>query len=133
MKSVFEEILHNTNEIGYVQSTSFPLVYVKGLPNVKPGEVVLFESGQFGQVKSLSDELVGILVYSKKSLTMGLRTVRTGQYLDVPVGSALLGKSLDALGQPLYRGQSIGEVKERYNVEKNARGISERKEIDEAM
>lgn len=133
MKSVFEEILHSTNEIGYVQSTSFPLVYVKGLPNVKPSEVVLFESGQFGQVKSLTDELVGILVYSKKSLTMGLRAVRTGQYLDVPVGSNLLGKSLDALGQPLYKGQPLGESEARYNVERNARGIAERKEIDEAM
>lgn len=133
MKSVFDQILHTTSEIGYVQSTSFPLVYVKGLPNVKPGEVVLFESGQFGQVKSLSSELVEVLVYSKKSLTMGLRTVRTGQYLDIPVGSNLLGKSLDALGQPLYQGESLGESAARYSVEKDARGIHERKEIDEPM
>lgn len=133
MKNAFEDILHSTNEIGYTQATSFPLVYVKGLPNVKPGEVVLFETGQFGQVNALQEEHVSVLVYSKKAVTLGLRVVRTGHYLDVPVGPSILGTSLNSLGQPLYAGVSLGDISEHYTVEKAARGISERKEIDEPM
>ncbi len=133
MKDIFNEILHATNEIGYVESSKFPLVYVKGLPNVRPTEVVLFETGQFGQVKSLDVDLVEVLVYSKQSVIMGLRAVRTGHYLDVMVGPGLLGASVDALGAPLYKDAAKSNINESYKIELSARGIAERKEIHEPM
>lgn len=133
MKDIFNDILHATNEIGYVESSKFPLVYVKGLPNVRPSEVVLFETGQFGQVKSLDTDLVEILVYSRKSVIMGLRAVRTGHYLDVMVGPGLLGSSIDALGAPLYKDTPPANITESYKIEVPARGISERKEIFDPM
>ena len=134
MKDIFNDILHATNEIGYVESSKFPLVYVKGLPNVRPTEVVLFETGQFGQVKSLEADLVEVLVYSRQTVIMGLRTVRTGHYLDVMVGPGLLGTSVDALGSPLYKKDSVpAGLTESYKIEVPARGISERKEISEPL
>lgn len=131
--NTFENLLATTSEIGYVQSSSFPLVNVKGLPNVTPGEVVLFESGQFGQVRALKNDLVNILVFSKRALTIGLRTVRTGQTMSVGVGDQILGVSLNPLGGSLYRSKLISESSLKYPVEAQARGISERVEISDPL
>src|SRR6478672_1025355 len=100
MKS-FNDYLNETGEIGYVKKVVNVMAYADGLPTAHPGEVVVFEQGQIGQVISLKEDLVEILTFSKKSLRSGDKVARTGSLINIPVGKELLGKIITPFGNPL--------------------------------
>lgn len=97
----FKKHLKETGEIGYVEEVMQSIAYVSGLPKAMPSERVIFETGEFGEVLSLSAQRVEVLVFSKKSIRVGSRVARTNTFLDVPVGEELLGKTIDPLGNSL--------------------------------
>ena len=90
--------LEKAQEIGFVEQIIHSVIYASGLPKVRPYELVVFEGGQVGQVISLSEDLVEILLLSKVNVRVGEKVARTETYLTVGVGEALLGKTVDALG-----------------------------------
>lgn len=94
----FNDYLTETGEIGYARKVVNVIVYADGLPTAHPGEVVIFEGGQIGQVTSLKQDLVEILTFSKKIVKTGERVARTGRLNTVPVGNELLGKIITPLG-----------------------------------
>src|SRR3989338_2055532 len=71
--NAFETFLNQYGEIGRVDILSYPLVYAKGLPKVRPKEVVIFESGDIGYVMSLSKEYVEVMVLSGKPINIGAK------------------------------------------------------------
>jgi len=101
----FTAYLNETEEIGFVEQVADVIIYVSGLPKVKPEEIVVFETGEFGQVFSVQPNYVEILVFSKKHIKQGTRVTRTNEVLKVPVGYELLGRVIDPLGK------SIGSIK----------------------
>lgn len=97
----FNTYLNEIEEIGYVEQVAEAIIYVNGLPNIKPEEIVIFETGEFGQVFSIDPEVIEILIFSKNSIKPGTKVTRTNEILKIPVGTELLGRVLDSLGNPI--------------------------------
>lgn len=123
----FEQSLSDIGEIGYIEKVSSSLAYAAGLPKARPFEVVVFESGDIGQVTQLSSQLVEILLFSKKKLRVGTRVARTGEFLSIAVGSELLGHRVDALGEAFDTKSSFKKPKTRLRVDVAPSGIVGRK------
>lgn len=128
-KEKFNDYLEQHGEVGTVELVSYPIVKVEGLPSVRPSEVVLFESGEIGQVTSVNSDYVNVLTFSERPVEPGVRVSRTGTFLEVPVGESLLGKSIDPLGRSLYKAKPSGVFSEYRAVDVVPIGISGRKKI----
>lgn len=98
MKFDFKKCLEEIGEVGYVEELINSVAYVSGLPKVTTNEVLVFEDGGIGYVLSIDVELTEVLIFSKSKITVGSRVARTGKYLKVKLGTDLLGKRLDGLG-----------------------------------
>ncbi|OGM12667.1 hypothetical protein A3A76_04500 [Candidatus Woesebacteria bacterium RIFCSPLOWO2_01_FULL_39_23] len=125
----FEDYLNVTKEIGIVEKISPSVIYVRGLPGAKLFELIMFESGENGQVFSLSRDYVEILLLKKAEIKIGTKVARTNETLKIPLGSFMLGKALDALGTVV--GLEKGIKFSEYRVLDSAPpGINVRKNID---
>lgn len=129
-KDIFELMLTQNKEVGHVTSIVHPLVYVDGLPNVRLGEVLIFETGQLGKVTSIFREHVEVLVFSNIPLGEGTKVARTKSEVAVPVSEAFLGKMLDPMGRSLYKSRPLPSVETYLPVENKAGNISTRQKID---
>ena len=121
------------NEIGTVLTIGDGVARVFGLKNVLAGELVEFESGIKGMVLNLETNNVGIVVLgSDEGIKEGSTVKRTEKIVSVPVGNALLGRVVNAIGEPI---DGAGEIntKEFRNVEIKAPGIIARKSVHEPM
>src|SRR5690606_15644911 len=113
-------------EVGTVAAVSQGVAIVGGLPTVTAGETVTFSGGGLGLVSELREDEVGVVVLrGAESLAAGATAHRTGRVLDVPVGDALLGRVVDALGAPLD-GRGPVEAEARLPVERPATPIVDR-------
>jgi len=120
-------------EVGQVLSVGDGVVRVYGLDNVQSGELVKFESGVKGMALNLEEDNVGIVVLGKdRSIVEGEVVRRTGHIVDVPVGKGLLGRVVDALGNPID-GKGELENVERALVDIKAPGIIARKSVSESV
>ena len=89
-------------EVGQVLSVGDGIARVYGLDNVQAGEMVEFESGVRGMALNLETDNVGIVIFgSDREIEEGQTVKRTGAIVDVPVGKGLLGRVVDALGNPI--------------------------------
>lgn len=121
------------NEIGTVLTIGDGVARVFGLKNVLAGELVEFEGGVKGMVLNLEANNVGIVVLGNdESIKEGSTVKRTEKIVSVPVGNALLGRVVNAIGEPI---DGQGEIKatEFRNVEIKAPGIIARKSVHEPM
>lgn len=103
MKSMpnYKQTLDRTGEYGIVEELRYPLVIARGLPGATIDEVVIFADNQQGQVIALNEDVVEILLLSPTPPRPATKVARTGQRLTVPMGEAVLGNVVDALGQQL--------------------------------
>lgn len=121
------------NEIGTVLTIGDGVARVFGLKNVLAGELVEFEGGVKGMVLNLEANNVGIVVLGNdSSIKEGSTVKRTEKIVSVPVGDALLGRVVNAIGEPID-GQGEINAKEFRNVEIKAPGIVTRKSVHEPM
>ena len=109
-------------EVGQVLSVGDGIARAYGLDNVQSGEMVEFESGVRGMALNLEADNVGIVIFgSDREIAEGQTVKRTGAIVDVPVGKGLLGRVVDALGNPLD-GKGPIEATERKRVDVKAPG-----------
>lgn len=125
----FTEYLDQTSEIGFVEEVLHALVYVNGLPTAKPQEIVVFETGEIGQVMGLQDKYTEVLVFSKNSIRAGTRAARTGEFMQIPTGHELLGQTIDPLGYSLDQTKPMPKPMELRPIDVTPTGISTRKRI----
>lgn len=125
----FEYYIDQVGEIGVVAEIHHSIVYVSGLPKIKPHEVVLFETGEIGQVLSIDQKYVEILLFSDTNVRVGTRVCRTDSALNIGVSETLLGKVIDPLGRSLMGGAAT-RVKELHPIEARPLGITDRKNVD---
>ena len=121
------------SEVGQVLSVGDGIARVYGLDNVQAGEMVEFENGTRGMALNLETDNVGIVIFGNdREIKEGQTVKRTGSIVDVPVGKGLLGRVVDALGNPI---DGKGPVKsdERKRVDVKAPGIIPRKSVNEPM
>jgi F-type H+-transporting ATPase subunit alpha len=113
-------------EVGTVASVGPGIARVTALPSVRSEELVRFAGNRMGMAFNLDLEETGIILLDRSSdLKAGDEVYRTGRVLDVPVGDALLGRVLDALGRPLD-GRGPVRTGKRRPVEREAPGIMDR-------
>jgi F-type H+-transporting ATPase subunit alpha len=120
-------------EVGQVLSVGDGVARVYGLDNVRAGEMVEFPGGIKGMALNLETDNVGIVIFGDdRDIKEGDTVKRTGAIVDVPVGRGLLGRVVDALGNPID-GKGPIEGAERSRVEVKAPGIIPRKSVHEPM
>jgi F-type H+-transporting ATPase subunit alpha len=120
-------------EVGQVLSVGDGIARCFGLDNVQAGEMVEFESGVRGMALNLELDNVGVVVFgSDREIAEGQTVKRTGAIVDVPVGKGLLGRVVDALGNPIDGKGPIVST-ERRRVDVKAPGIIPRKSVHEPM
>ena len=122
------------SEIGKVLSVGDGIARVYGLDNVQAGEMVEFKDGSKGMALNLESDNVGIVIFGDdKSIKEGDTVKRTGAIVDVPVGKELLGRVVDALGNPIDGKEVLKKGVKRKRVEVKAPGIIPRKSVNEPM
>jgi len=120
-------------EIGRVLSVGDGIARVHGLDNVQAGEMVEFPGGIRGMALNLEADNVGVVIFgSDRDIKEGDTVKRTNSIVDVPVGDALLGRVVDALGNPID-GKGPIKTKERSVADVKAPGIIPRKSVHEPM
>ena len=120
-------------EVGRVLSVGDGIARVYGLDEVQAGEMVEFEDGTKGMALNLENDNVGVVIFGDdRPIKEGSTVKRTKTIVDVPVGKALLGRVVDALGNPIDGKGPIGST-ERRLVEVKAPGIMPRKSVHEPM
>lgn len=125
----FTTCLNEFGEIGYVEEITEAIIYVSGLPNVKPEEIVVLETGELGQVFNINQDLVEVLVFSKNPISPGVRVARTNDKLTIPAGPELLSRVIDPLGNPIDDAGPMKTPKEKRPINIVPAGIMKRKEI----
>ena len=135
ISSVIKEQIRNyTSKIGKKETGTVILVgdgiaRVYGLRECMAGELLEFEDGSFGVALNLETETVSVaLLSNNNSVREGTTVQRTGNVLSVPVGEEMLGRVVDALGNPID-GKGPIETTETRPVESEAPGIIERKSV----
>jgi F-type H+-transporting ATPase subunit alpha len=120
-------------EVGQVLSVGDGIARVYGLDKVQAGEMVEFPGGIRGMALNLEADNVGVVIFGDdRTIKEGDVVKRTGAIVDVPVGKGLLGRVVDALGNPIDgKGPIVAE--KRMRVETKAPGIIPRKSVHEPM
>src|SRR5450631_2954254 len=120
-------------EIGTVLSVGDGIARVHGLDNVQAGEMVEFPGGIRGMALNLETDNVGVVIFGNdRGIKEGDTVKRTGAIVEVPVGMELLGRVVDALGNPID-GKGPIKSKTRMRVDVKAPGIIPRKSVHEPM
>src|ERR671910_456491 len=121
------------SEVGTALSVGDGIARIHGLDNVQAGEMVEFENGTKGMALNLEADNVGVVIFgSDATIREGSTARRTGTIVDVPIGKVLLGRVVDALGNPID-GKGPIEATERRRVEVKAPGIIPRKSVHEPV
>ncbi|OGH24461.1 MAG: hypothetical protein A3B47_01600 [Candidatus Levybacteria bacterium RIFCSPLOWO2_01_FULL_39_24] len=129
----FKFYLDSISEIGFVEKTSNAIVYVSGLPKVKTDEIVIFETGKTGIVLSFTSDTVVVLVFFKESISHGTKVVRTNEFLKVPVGKELFGRTIDPLGNSLTAMAAYKKPSVTRGINVLPAGILSRKTINKQL
>lgn len=117
------------DEIGYVIQVGDGIAKVHGLDKCKSNELLRFENGSFGMALNLEESCVSVVMLGTDvGIREGGLVKRTGRVVSVPVGEALIGRVVDALGHPID-GKGPIDSKELRPIERNAPGIIERKSV----
>ena len=118
---------------GTIVSVSDGIVKIHGLADVMYGEMIEFDGGVFGMALNLEQDSVGAVILGEyKGLAEGQKAKCTGRILEVPVGNELLGRVVDALGNPID-GKGPLEAKQTSPVEKVAPGVIARQSVDQPV
>ena len=121
------------NETGTILMVGDGIARASGLVNCMAGELLEFEDGSYGMAQNLEENSVSIVIFgSDENIGEGQTVKRTGKVVSVPVGDALIGRVVNALGQPI---DGVGPVdtKEFRPVESKAPGICERRSVHQPL
>lgn len=136
ISSVIKEQIKNyskeleTSEVGTVIQVADGIARVHGLENAMQGELLEFPGEVYGMVMNLEEDNVGaVLLGANKNINEGDTVKTTGRVVEVPVGDAMLGRVVNALGQPIDGKGPIQSDKTR-PIERVASGVISRKSVD---
>ena len=136
ISSVIKEQIKNyetkleTSDVGTVIQVSDGIARIHGLENAMQGELLEFPGEVYGMVMNLEEDNVGsVLLGDHKNINEGDIVKTTGRVVEVPVGDAMLGRVVNALGQPIDGKGPIATTKSR-QIERVASGVISRKSVD---
>ncbi len=121
------------NETGTILMVGDGIARASGLVNCMAGELLEFEDGSYGMAQNLEENSVSIVIFgSDENIGEGQTVKRTGKVVSVPVGDAMIGRVVNALGQPIDGAGPI-DTKEFRPVESKAPGICERRSVHQPL
>ncbi|MBQ3462763.1 MAG: F0F1 ATP synthase subunit alpha [Clostridia bacterium] len=124
----YESVI-SEDETGYVIEVGDGIARIHGLANCMAGELIELEGGVMSMALNLETDFVSVVILGEdEGIKEGSAAKRTGEVVNVPVGEALLGRVVDALGNPID-GKGAIEATNRRPVEAPASGIIERKSV----
>ena len=127
------ELNVDVNETGKIISYADGIAQVYGLKNVMAGEIVEFENGERGLASNLEESSVGVVILGRgEGLREGSSCKRLGKLLSTPVGDGMVGRVVNALGEPIDGKGEIVSTESRL-VEEKAPGIMARKSVHEPL
>ena len=136
LSSVIKEQIKNyetkleTSDVGTVIQVADGIARIHGLENAMQGELLEFPGEVYGMVMNLEEDNVGsVLLGDHKNINEGDIVKTTGRVVEVPVGDAMLGRVVNALGQPIDGKGPIATTKSR-QIERVASGVISRKSVD---
>ena len=119
----------HSDDVGYVISVGDGIAMVQGIDQAMSSELLEFPNGVMGMVQNLEEDHIGVVLLGSDILVKeGDEVKRTGRIVEVPVGDALLGRVVNALGQPIDNKGEIKTDKTR-PVERVAPGVMSRKSV----
>lgn len=130
--ALFDKYLDQYGEVGFAGKLFQSVVELSGLPSVRLGEMVMFETGQLGQVVALKEGGVEVLVLSKDTIRVGTRVTRTGRKLTVPVEEKILAHTVDVLGR-VITGTALTASEGERAIDVEPSGISSRVKVNKPM
>ena len=121
-------------EVGIVATSGDGIARVEGLPSAMANELLEFANGTRGIALNLDVREIGVAVLgNSEGIEEGSTVRRTGQVLSVPVGDGYLGRTVDAMGDPIDGLGEITNIPERRNLELQAAGVMDRQEVREPL
>jgi len=132
-QSEYDKFLKQSGEYGVVLQVAHPIVFIEGLPTVKTHEVILFETGQKGEVFAINRGKIEARVFSHEPVKVGVKATRTNQLLSIPVGIELLGHAVNPLGEPLDPSLPYTKPTVLRDMEAKPVGIAGRQKITTPM
>jgi F-type H+/Na+-transporting ATPase subunit alpha len=106
----YQQLLKQSGEYGETTQVNYPIVEANGLPGARIKEVVVFETGEIGQIYDLSENSAKIILFSPTAVKAGSKVARAGTTLQVPVIDNILGKILNPFGSPIVAPIDKGQV-----------------------
>ncbi|HLK16255.1 MAG TPA: F0F1 ATP synthase subunit alpha, partial [Fimbriimonadaceae bacterium] len=123
----------DVESVGTVLQDGDGIARVYGLPNCQMGELLEFPNGVTGLALNLEEDSIGvILIGDSTKIKEGDEVRQSGRIIEIPVGNALLGRVVNALGQPLDNGGPI-KAEATSRLEVNAPGVVERQPVKEPL
>ncbi|MBR2768689.1 MAG: F0F1 ATP synthase subunit alpha [Solobacterium sp.] len=123
----------HSDDVGYVISTGDGIAMVQGIDKAMSSELLEFPHGVYGMVLNLEEDHIGVVLLGEDTLIReGDEVRRTGRIVEVPVGDGLLGRVVNALGQPIDNRGAISYTKTR-PVERVAPGVMTRKGVNQPL
>lgn len=101
MDTQFNQLLKKSKVYGVVNHVSHPIVFIEGLPKATVHELILFESGQKGEVFTINRGQIEARLFSHEPVKVGTKVTRTGEILSIPVGESLLGQTINPIGESI--------------------------------
>lgn len=119
-------------EVGIVLEVGDGIARTFGLRNAKAGELIEFQDGVYGMAQNLEEDNIGVVLLSSADIKEGDTVKRTGRVMQVPVGDGLIGRVVNALGQPI---DGRGDIKyeKTMPIEKIAPGVITRQSVNEPL
>lgn len=120
-------------EVGIVSFVGSGIARVQGLPNIRAEELIRFPDGVYGIAFNIDPDEIGVIMLGESPrIGAGTKVYRTGRVVDIPVGEALLGRVVNAVGQPLDNYGLLNTV-ERQPVEREAPAIMKRSPVTKPL
>ncbi|OAB48915.1 F0F1 ATP synthase subunit alpha [Mycoplasmopsis gallinarum] len=121
------------SEIGHIITIGDGIALVNGLDKAKNGEIIIFKNNIYGLVLNLEEEVVGVTIFGNANeLSEGDECHRSGEVISIGVGDALLGRVVNALGEPIDGKGKINYTNKR-EIFKIAPGVMSRKEVNQPL
>jgi F-type H+-transporting ATPase subunit alpha len=130
--NTYESYMQETGVYGTVIESKHPLVYINGLPDVKPREMIVFENGMNGMIMDIESDRVHALGFTHESIPLGTHATRTKTQAHIELGDGLQGQTINALGKVLSTNSPI-QTTETREIFRPAPGVQDRVRITEPL
>ncbi len=125
----YNKYLKQTGEYGVVTEINQFVITANGLPHVRLGELVVFESGDVGQVFKITSDSIKITVFSKANIRVGNSLVRTDRQIEIPVGRELVGSIINPLGSIITAGKNYKKPQQSKELYPTPKALKDRSRV----